>query len=249
MSAIEFRRYETCRRDIIFTTWRDEVAQDAGDEDLLFALTGRAHIYTLAIFFEVVQLLSFAWSKTNSIHFNDPHDLALLHHVCTLLGAACGGHWCVRTGGYDTELSLGCAELISSSAVKWTEDMREIQSKSSSRRQRRKERNLCFPVLFSSLHSPSVSLGTLWPLVCMANHTIVLITASQLAPSKGIRDTARTHTHTGSFPHRCAHSYELTVSSLAVNQIQIHFVWGIKDPIAKLKHTFWSYLLERAVYK
>lgn len=81
----------------------------------------------------------------------------------------------------------------------------------------------------------------------MANHTIVLITASQLAPSKDIHNITCTHTDTQSFSHRCAHSYELTVSSLAVNQTQIYFVWGTKDPIAKLEHTLLSYLSERAV--
>lgn len=62
------------------------------------------------LFFPPVVQLCFAQSKTSSIYFNDPHDLALSHHV--LLGAACGGHWCGRTGGYDAELSLGCAKLI-----------------------------------------------------------------------------------------------------------------------------------------
>lgn len=68
-----------------------------GMKIFLFALSGLAHIYTmffyLFFFFKVIQLLSFASSRTDSIRFNEPRDLALLHHVCTLLGAACGGHW------------------------------------------------------------------------------------------------------------------------------------------------------------
>ena len=106
-----------------------------------------------------------------------------------------------------------------------------------------------FLFLFSSLHSPSVSLGTLWPLVCMANHTIVLIIASQLAPSKDIHNITCAHTDTHPFSHRCTHSYALTVSSLAVNQPQIYFVWGRKDPIAKPEHTLMSYLLEPSFMK
>lgn len=82
----------------------------------------------------------------------------------------------------------------------------------------------------------------------MANHTIVLIIASQLAPSKDIHNITCTHTDTHSFSQRCTHLYALTVSSLAVNQAQIYFVWGRKDPIAKPEHTLVSYLSEQAGY-
>lgn len=72
-----------------------------------------------------------------------------------------------------------------------------------------------------------MSLGSLWPLVCMANHTIVLIIASQIAPSKDIHNITCSHTQ------KRTHLYSLTVSSLAVNPPQIYFVWGREDPPLK----------------
>lgn len=66
---------------------------------------------------------------------------------------------------------------------------------------RNREKSVFFLLYFRLFIPPPASLGTLWPLVCMANHTIVLITASQQAPSKSIHNVARTHSDT-----RCSFS-------------------------------------------
>lgn len=52
MSAIESRLYETCHSVILFSPSevRDEVVWEAGDEDLLFALSYHNHIYMLVIY-------------------------------------------------------------------------------------------------------------------------------------------------------------------------------------------------------